>query len=123
MARNTIGTILVELGYALVTAYILLNIFEWSKPGLVSNNLDLNTILLLVIILLVAMIFMSGKFNYQANKTTNRLWLVWLTIIIFTLAIKVYNFLPDNLRLGIIPMVLAGFVILFYVYKTYLKKT
>ncbi|GEM_PF-1466933 len=60
-------TLVLDLFYLLIGAYILLMTLEYFKPGLVSNYLDLNKLLYFLVPIAVLCILISNK------KTNNNI--------------------------------------------------
>ena len=76
--KKTFGTIIFDIFYLLIGAYMALMILENLKPGLVSNYLDLNKVLYILVPIGILCVLISNKKTKKQpedldkiNKQTN----------------------------------------------------
>lgn len=71
MSNKVSRNILLDLFYLLIGAYVALMLLEYLKPGLVSNYVDLNKILYILLPLAVICVLVSNKKkknNFSSEK-------------------------------------------------------
>ena len=70
--NKPLRTLLLDLFYLLIGSYIVLVFLEKFKPGLVSNNIDLNKLLYFLVPLGVLCVLISNKKNRKKIDTPNK---------------------------------------------------
>jgi len=69
--KKTFNTIIFDIFYLIIGAYIILMILENLKPGLVSNYLDLNKILYILLPFGILCVLISNK-KVKDKKINNK---------------------------------------------------